>query len=201
MGLSDRLRKQLGKMPATKTWKLRPDVLLCPNVPKPMHGVAPRVVLGSKWWNKTRKEAYASTDFHCIACGVAKHLARGRKWLEGHEIYTVNYTLGRMVYVETVPLCHFCHNYIHDGRMQMLVQKRLMHQGKYVEIIQHGDMVLRMAGLARPTHSERDASVAKLAANGKVAAWCKWRLVLNGKLYPPKYKSMEEWLMAMDTTE
>jgi len=74
-------------------WKLRPEVLLCPNVPKPMHGLAPRVVLGSAWWDETRQRAYRSTNYHCIACGVSRERAKYHQWMEGHELYSINYPL------------------------------------------------------------------------------------------------------------
>lgn len=168
-----------------KEWKLRPEILCGVNIPKPLHGVAPRVVLGNKWWDQTRKAAYASTDFHCIACGSFKYDAKGRPWLEGHEIYNIDYQLGRMIYVETVPLCHFCHNYIHDGRLQYLLEEGLIHHAKYVAIIQHGDEVLRKHNLER-TYYE-----------GFVADWQDWRLVVDGVEYPPIYHTREDWERTM----
>jgi hypothetical protein len=156
--------------------------LLSVNIPKPLHGVAPRVILGSAWWDKTRKEAYRSTFYHCIACGVYKHQARFRKWLEGHELYTVDYLIGRSYYLETVPLCHCCHNYIHSGRLQSLLEQNEISIKKYVAIQQHGDAVLEQAGLSKPP-----------VYNGPFAPWEDWRLVLDGKEYGPKYKNEKEW--------
>jgi len=164
------------------SWEQRPEVLLSGNIPQPLHGVNPRSILGSKWWNETRKAAYKSTFYHCVACGVAKGDARFRQWLEGHELYEVDYLKGHMYYVETVPLCHCCHNYIHSGRLQSLLDKGEISHQKYVAIIQHGDSVLAQAGLSRlPPYP------------GPFALWKDWRLVLFGKKYKPLYKSLEEW--------
>jgi hypothetical protein len=181
MGLADKLKEKMVK----RDWQVDPKILLCPNVPKPMHGLAPRVVLGADWWETTRRAAYASTNFHCQACGVSKYQAKYHKWLEGHELYRINYSKGKMTYVKTVPLCHFCHNYIHDGRLKALLEKRKINHLKYVAIIRHGDKVLREAGLEREPHDEREPK--------NIAAWEKWRLVLNGKEYPPKHKDFEAW--------
>jgi hypothetical protein len=155
------------------------------------------VVLGSKWWDATRKAAYASTAYHCAACGVWKMQALGRRWLEGHERYELDYARGRATYVETVPLCHFCHNYIHDGRLLALLQRGEVHQAKYVAIMQHGDSVLFRAGLRKQTRAERDEEFRLAATRGEVAAWKDWRLVVDGVEYPPLYKSLEEWQQAM----
>lgn len=185
MSLSKRLQEQRAGQPE-RTWKLRPEVLLSPNIPKPMHCVCPRDILGRNWWNKTRKEAYKSTEYHCIACGVHKSAAKSRQWLEGHELYETDYAKGRHKYIETVPLCHFCHNGIHTGRLRMLLDSGKIHQAKYVAILQHKDRILSQAKLIMP-----------LPYDGPIAEWSKWRLILNGKLYPPKFKSYEEWEQAM----
>lgn len=38
--------------------KLKPEILCQPNVPTPLHGMAPRVVFGESWWNMKRQAAY-----------------------------------------------------------------------------------------------------------------------------------------------
>lgn len=187
MTLRDRLKGPIEQ----PNWKLSPELLLHPNIPMPMHGVAPRIVLGSTWWNQERVAAYRKVDYHCEACGVKKVHAAYHRWLEGHEIYDINYTAGRMVYVRTASLCHFCHNYIHSGRLKSLLEKGEIHHAKYVDIIQHGDRVLKQNGLKKlPVH------------NGKIAEWNEWRLVIefNGGIIeiPPVHKSFEAWQEAHD---
>lgn len=190
MPLSDKLRAASFKPDVIPYWLvLRPDILLHPNIPAPLHGVAPRVVLGRKWWDKTRQEAYRSTDCHCLACGVHKTKAKLRQWLEGHELYEIDYARGRAKYIETVPLCHLCHCYIHDGRLLALLEKGEIHHSKYVTIIQHGEEVLRRAGLKRLSLVERD----RLILEGELMEWGKWRLRIGRNLYPPRFKSLEEW--------
>lgn len=160
---------------------LRPELLLLPQIPKPLHGMAPRIVLGRQWWDRTRQEAYRKAWFHCLACGIHKTQARAHKWLEGHEVYRTDYVHGRLYYMETVPLCHFCHNYIHQGRLQALFDARQITQQRYVAILQHGERILAAAGLKRDPPYE-----------GEMAEWSKWRLVIGNKMYRPKFKSMEE---------
>ena len=180
-----------------KDWQVRPEILLCPNIPMPLHGVAPRVVLGMVWWNKTRQEAYKSTNYHCAACAVYKYEAKGKKWLEGHELYNIDYAAGTMTYQETVPLCNYCHQFIHDGRMRGLMMRGKLNRQKYILVIQHGDRVLQAAGLVRLTHEEREAQISEMLLDGEVAAWKDWRLVVDGKKYKPKFKTESQWREAM----
>ena len=74
--------------------KTKPKILAHPNIPKPLHGISPRTIMGDDWWNKTRQEVYKKYDYHCIACGVAKEDAKKHQWLEAHEFWNINYETG-----------------------------------------------------------------------------------------------------------
>ena len=179
MRLADNIR-DLSKPPVK--FKRRPEVLCHPQIPKPMHTLAPRVILGSSWWDVTREAAYRSTGFHCVACGVHQYYAVWHQWMEGHELYSIDYLLGRMTYVETVPLCHLCHNFIHQGRLQALLDNKEITREKFDLVIAHGTNVLKKAKLKKPPPYD-----------GSIADWDDWRLVLNGKEYPPRIKCFADW--------
>ena len=164
-------------------WKREPEVLLHPQIPKPLHGLNPRTILGDKWWKETRNKAYASTAYHCLACGVHKFDAEVKQHLEGHEEYRIDYKKCRAVYVRTIPLCHLCHSYIHKGRQQMLFQSRKITAAKYQKVISHGEHVISKANLRRGSESVG-------LADGE---WSDWRLILFGKEYKPLFKSYEDW--------
>ena len=182
MKLKDKIKKSMDERPVV-VWIPRPEVLLLPNIPKPLHGVAPRAVLGSKWWNEVRQAAYESTDYHCIACGVHKTRARGRQWMEAHEVYRTDYIIGRLYFIEAIPLCNYCHSFIHSGRLQALLDRNQITQQRYVAVIQHGERVLAKAGLVKPKQYD-----------GPMAEWGKWRLVVGRRMFRPKFKSLEEWV-------
>lgn len=167
---------------------MKPEILTHANIPKPLHLVNPRTVMGQTWWNKQRQKAYESTGFLCAACDVHKSEARYKQWLEAHELYEIDYALGTMTFKEIVPLCHACHNYIHCGRMQALVDQGKMSPIKMKDIKDRGDRLLAMAGLEHPEPPAR------------IAKWSRWRLVFNGKYYPPKLKSPEEWMKHFGVT-
>lgn len=187
----------LKSLPQEAVWQPDPTLLLHPNIPKPLHGVAPRVVLGANWWAREKRLVYKSTNYHCQACGVFKSDALLRQWLEAHEIYDIDYRLGRATYVKAVPLCHCCHNYIHDGRLQALLKQGLVSHYKYSVIMRHGDRVLSNAGLSKERHDVREAKIAQMDVCGSVAAWSEWRMVVDGVEYPPKFPSFESWFIAM----
>jgi len=170
------------RKPDRTSFTPRPIILLHPNIPKPLHGLAPREILGKEWWDKTRKEAYAKTNECCAACGVEKHRARYHQWLEAHECYETDYALGRSVYVETVALCHACHNFIHSGRMQIMVDRGDMPVSKYKDILKHGNGLLAQYGYRKTQ-----------ALSGPCAKWKDWRLVLFGIEYKPKFKTFDAW--------
>ena len=183
------IARALTKYPLAQ-WTCRPEVLLQNNTVKPLHKVVPRTILGRAWWDATRNAAYASTNYCCVACGVPKQLAKWHRWLEGHEVYDIDYPAGRMTYVETVALCHSCHNFIHDGRLKAILDKGEITQEKYDAIMAHGRLVLKEAGLAKPPPYV-----------GPMAQWEDWRLVLDGKEYPPVFADYEAWLVGHGCVE
>ena len=178
--------------------KTRPELLQHPHIPKPLHGLSPRSIKGQEWWDTERQKAYASTDYHCLACGVSKHMAKHHQWLEAHEDYTIDYEKGVMEIKEIVPLCHSCHNFIHSGRLSM------MEYGyeKMSDILMHGLSILHkhnLEGFAGTMHLAEQMGIESHVgwivpdyAPG-FAAWDKWHLILEGEKYYSKFKDINEW--------
>lgn len=184
------LAEVIGAAEKPKPLVRRPDVLLSSNTVKPMHGVVPRIIKGREWWDETRQAAYRASGFRCVACGVSKYDAKKHKWLEGHEVYHTDYGKGRMLYVETVALCHYCHNFIHNGRLESLLGKGLVQKAEYEAIMAHGTAVLKAVGLKK-----------RPPKTFKIAKWENWRLILDGKEYPPMYRNYNHWLNAFWETD
>lgn len=164
---------------------IRPELLTHPNIPKPLHGVNPRSILGDEWWNYQRQVSYAKNNYCCWACGVHKSLARYFPWIEAHESYKYNFEKGEAKLIEIVALCHSCHNYIHDGRMQMMVQSGEMSEEKYLDIKNHGDKIIEENNLYADKYANSHAF--------KVADWDKWHIVIGNKSYYSKFKDFDEW--------
>lgn len=132
-----------------------------------------------------------------MACGVHASEAKGRQWMEAHEQYTINYQKGRMKYVGAISLCHYCHAYLHDGRLEWLLQTGQIHHAKYVAIHQHGDRVLATAGLSRESKEIRDKKIHEQ----EIAPWGSWRLQIGRKLYKPKFATSAQYFAAMKQME
>lgn len=180
---------------------MKPEILTHPNIPKPLHGLNPRTIMGQEWWDAERQRVYASSDYHCVACGVHKSMAKGPKWLEAHEFFQMDYMTGRCEVVSIEPLCHFCHNFIHSGRLQMIagIQKT---EDEVNEILEHGLMILSRHGLDcfAPT---LDMAIARGCKTFGVRpsrqsfsphlGWNDFFLVLNGREYRSKFRSIDDW--------
>lgn len=157
-----------------------PELLLHPNIPKPLHGCAPRVVKGSKWWDEKRRDAYARHQDRCWACGVHKSQQKGKtKWLEAHECYEIDYVRGRMELVEVAALCHYCHNFIHSGRLNILEREGEVSHAEAELIREHGRNLIK--GLTKPPPPLL------------MAKWSRWRMVVDGKEYGPTTPDFDAW--------
>jgi len=161
-----------------------PAILLHPQIPKPLHLLNPRTILGRVWWDEQRKIAYAKHNYCCHACGTHKLQAEYHQWLEGHEIYSIDYATGKVEFIRLVALCPACHNFIHSGRMQMLVAEGKMSEKDYKAIIDRGKSLLKAAGI-KDTR-ERELTVDE-------CAWEDWHLVLYGNNYGQRFQSFSEW--------
>jgi len=187
-----------GTMPRFK----RPELLRHPQIPKPLHEVNPRNILGEDWWNQQREIAYAGNNQCCWACGDSRAHAKGGTWLEAHEAYTIDQQKGRARLDEIVALCNYCHSFIHIGRMDAMVAAGEMSQLEFAMRTEHGIMILRNAGL-RPLDATRQILDPTFipAPLEHSAPWGAWRLVIGTKQYPPKYATYEEWLRAYKAAE
>jgi hypothetical protein len=177
MSLADNLRKN-----PPKPWTPRPEILASDPLPLPIHGLAPRVVLGSEWWDTVRFAAYKSTNYHCLACSVLRGSTDWCRYLEGHEVYDIDRLLGRAVYVETVPLCLRCHAFVHPGYLRIKLLEHVITQHEYDEINQYCRGIMQKYNI----HPQ-------ISINTDDADWSEWRMVVGGKEYPSLFKDFEAY--------
>ncbi len=180
--------------------ELHPEILTHPHIPKPMHGISPRTIEGQEWWDKTRREAYARYGYICIACGVSKQNAKLHQWLEAHEFWDIDYLSGVCRIKSIEPLCHYCHNFIHSGRLSMVIYKEKSEQ-EVIEILEHGFCVLSKSKLScfpftlefAEEIGAKTYGVTPYSLPDKDVAWGDWKLIWNEKEYHSKFSSFSEW--------
>lgn len=157
--------------------------------------------MGQTLWDVKRREVYQSTQFHCAACGVHKSEAKKHQWLEAHELFDIDYSAGKATLIEIVPLCHFCHAFIHSGLTRVRARNGKITASEVRAIMRHGCDVLRYGGAKMFMGTAAlcqlvgvdcsDIEVAAAPVDG--ARWGDWRMVWNGKEYKGKFKSFDDW--------
>jgi hypothetical protein len=171
-------QKELFPLTARKRLYLpMPELLLCHQIPKPLHQCAPRNVKCRAWWDAERERAFAMRGEQCWACG-----GDGKR--EIHERYDVNYKFGKMFYLGPCALCVPCHRYIHRGFLQVLVDKGKMSHHYADSVIERGRAILLRAGLPTdPVYPDES----------ECAPWKSWKMIIDNTEYGPSTLSFEEW--------
>lgn len=132
-------------------------ILSMPNVPHPLHGLAPRTILGTTTWNHMRNRCYYEANYICEACGAkvkTEYYEDGsvhhqyhddgtiaKRNLHAHELYTYDYEKGTAKFERCVALCECCHvRFIHSGRMLTMYKKGdpLTTAERVLEGLEHG---------------------------------------------------------------
>lgn len=96
-------------------------ILSMPNVPLPLHSLAPRTIMGATEWNKTRTACYEACERKCEICGT--YCDNGK--LDGHELYAYDFEKCEAKLVRIVGLCKRCHGFIHSGRALTCFKNRI----------------------------------------------------------------------------
>lgn len=215
------LENRRANMQKVSEW-VAPDVdgapLLCvPNIPKPLHQLAPRLIEGKDTWDTMRKTCYREAHFSCQACG--KYL--GPTKCQAHEVYSIDYERQFSKFERCVCLCPSCHMvFIHSGRAITMYKKGEFSMGRLVVAIRKGFKLihqynqtasettkLRVCGTILGWTKEPDVAewliplideyniqfFSPIHAYEDKAHWDKWRLVYNSKLYSPVYANGKAW--------
>ena len=172
-------------------------ILSHPNIPKPLHGLAPRVIFGASWWRKERARIIAEQENRCGACGVHLSQAEFHQWLEAHEVYNIDFEGARAVYVGPIALCHACHQFIHSGRLLAVLEKGEISYDRVYRIVDRGldlcfkNEVTPYIGL-KPLVDYLGIKWGSFWEPAVYGKWSDWRLVVDGVEYEG-FKTIEEW--------
>lgn len=226
MGLSKKLMKEYDVKFVTK-WTppegddLRPLIAM-PNIPKPLHGVAPRTLLGTTTWDHMRKRAYAQANDTCEICGAKPEQYRRR---HGHEVYEIDYEKGTAKFVRVFCICSLDHlGCIHTGRAITLFKqgnplypKEFLLEGaekafktiyEYNQDHPEADLRAYATFLEYLKQDELREPMKELIKKynikfymentRKMAKWGDWKLIIGNREYPTPYKDEDDWEKAME---
>lgn len=172
-----------------KAWikhkKLSPILLTKPNIPKPLHGINPRTIMGKRAWELYKTNAKIKTNFSCACCGTVTSK------LELHENYDIDYEKGVMNVNSMEPLCNYCHMFIHSGLLLVFLNNGTFSKQKVVNILEHGitilsknnlDIFIGTFNLAKKL--KIDTKELKVYTPPKsTISWSSWCLIWEGKKY------------------
>lgn len=173
-----------------------PKIILCPRIPKPLHGVNPRSILtqiDKDWWDRTRKKVYEVSRFRCMCCGVDKEHQFGYpKYLDAHELYQINYATGEVRLRYIVSLCHsMCHRAIHFGRWTSEYEKGNIDEKTFYSVISYANSLCKDNNL--PLKNWDTSVNDNLCYN---VPWNEWHLTLviegEEKKFYSRFKNEEE---------
>lgn len=208
-------------------WEPREDngtpLLVMPNVPLPLHLLAPRTIMGSYEWGKIRKQCYEDAGDICEICGIKLGSKLGEPNMhQAHELYTYDYKTYTAEFIRPIVICPRCHNFTHSGRALTcyLNHEPLWDKTYMLGLAEHGfglvhnwnklhpdDEPLRvyetyLDWLKEPSlHDDlldliRHYEIEFYGAKNRSDwenAWGKWKLIYNGTEYYSPYNSREEW--------
>lgn len=195
-------------------------LITMPNVPKPLHGIPPRVIMGKSTWDHVRKKCYFDAGYKCEVCGCEP--PKGQ--LHAHELYSYDYTTGTGTFERCIAICKKDHDFIHSGRLITLYkQGNLLYPKEYVlNVVEKGFKLvydyncthrnkkpLRVYStfleyLKVPSlKDEMEALIDKYEIKfyddqpSESLGWSDWKLMIGPNEYPTPYANEAEWKLAM----
>lgn len=201
-------------------------ILTQPNLPRPLHSMAPRTVLDRSTWEHMRKACYAEADYTCEVCGYKPTYENG-DYCHAHELYTIDYAKQESTFVRCVCLCKRTHLMcIHTGRALTLYKQGnpLYTAEKLLEGAEHAFIIINRWNREHPDaeplrvyqtwleylkapelHDRMDELIKKYDIKFyKVSdkwenkkRWPNWKLKVGTKWYPTPYENWEAWEEAM----
>ena len=212
-----------GWLPPKDGEDLRPLIGM-PNIPRPLHGVNPRTILGASTWNHMRKRCYALADNTCEICGAKPENLRHR---HGHEVYEIDYAHGTAKFHRVYCVCSMCHlGCIHTGRALTLWKKKnpLYPTEFLLAGAEHAFKIISEYNKDNPKadlreyatfldylkHEELKGPMEELIKKYNIkfykeaegmCEWKDWKLYIGSQEYATPYSNEKEWKATMEEKE
>ena len=115
-------------------------IIAMPNVPAPLHGQAPRTLLGKSTWDHMRKYCYYNAGYKSQISGEDLDGTTNDKKCNAHELYSYDYVHGKAYFERAVCISPVEHNFIHSGRMLTMYKQGdpLTTAERVLEGLEHG---------------------------------------------------------------
>lgn len=195
-------------------------LITMPNVPRPLHGLPPRKIMGESTWNHVRKRCYYEAGYKCEICGIDP--PKGQ--LHAHELYSYDWKEGTGTFNRCIAICKQDHDFIHSGRLiTMYKNGNPLYPKSYVlGVVEKGFKLihdynkahkdekplrayatfleyLKVPELAEEMSELIDKYKIEFYAEPKhIAKWGEWKLRFGNKDYPTPYASQSDWVEAME---
>lgn len=155
----------------------KPSIIFQP-FPKALTGRTPRSIMGSKWWNKEKKNAILDNNYCCHACGVNVNDAEIHKRLEAFPIYEKILGATGIEYKGCAALCHLCYCSANYKTSAALFNKGFMSADKFDLIWTHRNLMFVKSGFIE-------------SEVFPIKNWNEWFLKIEGQVYFSKFKNEE----------
>lgn len=173
--------------------QLQPMLLSQANIPKALHGINPRTIMGASKWQRFSLEKRTNHPY-CKACGADNCV------LDLHEDYEINYDAKTMFVRDYIPLCKKCHSFIHSGLLRTLVSNHRVSAEHAKDVLNSGLSICRANNIKVFLGTYRLAVDLGVATQGvktwvpnmQSEGWGKWKLIYNDIEYYGL--TQEQWM-------
>lgn len=110
-------------------------------------GVAPREIIGTRF-NAIKANIQALAKNHCMICDrFVPHTRETGDWIHTHEDYNLDKENNVYTLNQYIGICRQCHEFIHIGRLGMLLEEGQITKEYYDEVVAKGLALLKSIGI------------------------------------------------------
>ena len=160
---------------------IKPEILL-QELPKPLHTITPRFILGGKEWRKLKNIAAAQNNFCCWGCGVNINETQTFKRLEGAPVFVVEEKYKIVYHRDVAALCYKCNSFLNISKVKSMEAQGLYEKGFSEEIVLHGSALVNVL--------EKIENINVMNSQNDFANWC---YNFNGVEYFSRFNDVCEY--------
>ena len=122
-----------------------------------VHEVEPREIMRGCDWNRLKKAIQDRANHHCEICGrYVSHSKTDHDWIVAHEAYDIDKTNRLYKLIGVYGICKQCHDFIHLGRLNALLQAGHVTNEYYDEVIDRAEYLLSLVNMTKERNTDLD---------------------------------------------